>query len=116
MHVSSLALWQLQRVVSGGGGIGSVMGVCGGVMASVAPTRAIARRIMSAVELGDGSVRVIRRMDVLVAVWASRVLRSMVTDRDRDGGMWYVRWASAAGVLRRVCSISAAICRLRAKQ
>ena len=115
-HVSSLALWQLQRVVVGVGGIGSVMGVCGGVIASVAPTRAVARRIISAVDVGEGSVQVVRRMEVWVAVWVRRVVRSVVTDRDREGGMWYIRCARAAGVLRRVCSISAAICRLRAKR
>ena len=65
-HELSSARRQLHGVVISGGTSGSVMGVWGGVIAKVVPTREIARRSMSDVELGDGSMDVVRHMEAWV--------------------------------------------------
>jgi len=90
-HELSSAFIQLHCVVSGGGGVGSVMGVWGGVIARVAPTRVIASRSMSDVEFADGVVLVVVFMVCLVALCDRRHVRSWVTDMVVLLGMCWVR-------------------------
>ena len=107
---------QLHCVVSGGGGVGSVMGVWGGVIARVAPTRVIASRSISDVEFADGVVLVVVFMVCLVALCDRRHVRSWVTDMVLLLGMCWMRWSRAAGTRLSVCSRSVARVREREKR
>ena len=65
-------------MVSGGGTTGSVRGVCGGVMARVAPILAVASRSMSDVDVVEGAVLVVLSIALVVAGWERREERRCV--------------------------------------
>ena len=115
-HESSSAFIQLHCIVSGGGGVGSVMGVWGGVIARVAPTREIARRSMSDVELVVGVVLVVVCMVCLVASCDRKHVKSWVTDRVLLFGICWMRWSRAEGTCLSVCSRFVARVRDREKR
>ena len=94
---SSSAWRQLHWVDISGGVSGSVTGVCGGVIARVVPTRDTARRSMSDVELGDGTLEVVRRIESWVAGWVRRMARRLVVVIVLGRGILFTRCVSASG-------------------
>ena len=86
------------------------------VIARVVPTRDTARRSMSEVEVGNGVLEVVRRIEFWVAGCVRRVVRSFVVVKVLEGGMLFTRCVRAAGTFVSVCSMSATIWRLWEKR
>ena len=114
--MSSSEYRQLHFMVRAGGTMGSVRGVCGGVMASVEPTLDMARRSMSEVDVLVCSIDVMFFIDCLVASCVRRQFRRFVVVMVFDGSRWCRRCVRAEGTFSSVFSTSEAMRSERAKR
>ena len=85
-------------------------------MARVVPTWETARRSMLEVELGKGALEVVRRIESRVAGWARRMVRRLVMVVVLGREILFIRCVRESGTLVRVCSMLAAMRRLREKR